>query len=146
MCPARVACLVGGDAAALLPYRPVRVFVAPGDGGAYGVTVEEHAGLACPGDVPRGSWLRDGDLDAPSGDGVSGRQVLDRFADALTDIAERNRGYTVAVVSGAVELPLAALCTGLTPARVYAAPLRPGDVALVEYDADGWRYVSGWPA
>jgi broad specificity phosphatase PhoE len=149
MCVARVLCLGGGDAAVLAPHRPVRVYVAP-DGprltGAVDVPVEEQAGLADPGEAPRDRWLLDGDLTAPAADGESGQQVLDRFGTTLAEIAERHRGQTVAVVAGGLDLPLAALCAGLSPARVHAAPLADGDVAVAEYDADGWRYVSGWPA
>jgi probable phosphoglycerate mutase len=149
MCPARLACLAGGDAAALAAHRPVRVYRGPGApplAGTAGSPVEEHAGLADPGSAPRETWLLDGDLAVPAGGGESGWQVLDRFAAALAEIAERHRGQTVAVVAAGLELPLTSLCAGIAPARAYASPLEPGRVALVEYDADGWRRVSGWPA
>ncbi|WP_239157503.1 histidine phosphatase family protein [Actinocatenispora thailandica] len=149
MCAARVLCLVGGEAAALAPYRPVRLYVAP-DGprlaGAVDAPVEERAGLAGPGLAPRDRWLLAGELAAPAAGGESGQQVVDRFAGTLAEIADRHRGQTVAVLADGLELPLAALCAGLSPARVHAAPLAPGDVVVVEYDADGWRYLSGWPA
>lgn len=149
MCPARLACLAGGDAAELAAYRPVRVYRGPGAPsltGAVDAPVEDVAGLADPGAAPRETWLLDGDLDVPAGGGESGRQVLERYAAALAEIAERHRGQTVAVLAAGLDLPLASLCAGLPPSRVYASPLAPGRVVLVEYDADGWRYLSGWPA
>ena len=148
MCAARVVCLAGGAAEVLGPYRPVRVYVAPAGprlAGALDVPVEEHAGLSDPGTAPRDSWLLDGDLAAPAGGGETGRQVLDRFAAALAEIAERHRGQTVAVVAAGLELPLSALCTGLAPGRVHAVPLGDGDAVVVEYEAGAWRYVEGWP-
>lgn len=91
-------------------------------------------------------WLLDGELEARIEGGESGREVLDRFAEALATIADAHRGETVVAVGhvGTFTIGLASLCAGLTPAGVWGRPL--GYCAPVElsYDGAGWRCL-GWP-
>ncbi|MGA8117572.1 MAG: histidine phosphatase family protein [Actinocatenispora sp.] len=156
MCPTRLVCLRhGGTLPALAGLQVGRVYSAPESlpeaerlAGDLGVDAEVRPALAEVADAPLRSWLLDAELETPAADGRTGRYLLDRVGSTLTEIAERHRGQTVAVVAGAapLSLALAALCRGLAPAVVCRHPLTPGRAVITEYDADGWRYLSGWTA
>ncbi len=91
------------------------------------------------------AWLLDGDLDRRIDGGESGREVLERFAAAMSDIADLNRGQCVLVVShgGTLSLGLTALCANLRPTFVRDHPLHNAARVDAEYDGDGWR-VRRW--
>jgi broad specificity phosphatase PhoE len=81
------------------------------------------------------SWLG-GDLDVRLPGGETGREVVDRFAAVLREVADAHPGETVLVVShgGAIGLGVPAL------ARLEAEPRRLGNCDTVELlaDADAW--------
>lgn len=89
------------------------------------------------------AWL-EGDLDRRVRGGDSGREVLDRVADALQTVADQHRGETVVVVAhgGVLGLALAALCAEVSPALVLAHPLANCDRVEVVHDGDAWRATS----
>lgn len=86
------------------------------------------------------AWLLDGDLDRRIDGGETGREVLERFAAAMADIADGHRGQCVVVVShgGTLSLGLTAMCANLRPAFVRDHPLPNAARIDVEYDGDGW--------
>ncbi len=155
MCPTRLLCLRdSGTPAALAGLQVGRVYGAADTrpaaeelAGGLAVAAETWHTLDDVPSAPLRRWLLDGDLDASAPDGPTGQQALARFAEALTDIAERHRGQTVVLVCGPgiLSLGLAALCSGLAPRLVHDRPLPAGSVVATEYDGGGWRYLSGWP-
>ena len=106
--------------------------------------VGDHAGTAADA-VPDpfaetfASWLA-GDLDARIAGGESGREVVDRFAAVLSEIADTHRGESVLVVShgGAICLAVPCLVRNLDPAHARDLPLPNSAVVALEADADGW--------
>lgn len=152
MCPVRVVCLPdspGPDGVAALRALGVRRLYAPPPvdavrtlAGALGVDVEAVPGLAAPEPDPSAllpAWLLDGELDRRAG-GETGRELLDRFAAALTGIADRHRGETVAVRADptALTLTCATIAAGLAPAAAVRRPS--GEPITVEYDGELWRH------
>lgn len=91
-------------------------------------------------------WLVDGDTDARIEGGESGREVLDRFAAALTTIADAHRGETVVAVGhvGTFSVGIPSLCAGVGPAAVWGRPLGYCGQVELSYDSAGWRCL-GWP-
>jgi probable phosphoglycerate mutase len=92
-------------------------------------------------------WLLEGSLDRRLDGGESGREVVDRFAAAVGEIADLHRGQTVAVVShgGTLSLGATVLCANLAPVLVRDHPLDHCARVVVEYDGEAWRALS-WGA
>ena len=62
-------------------------------------------------------WLGEGDFDHGFENGETGRQVADRFASALNQVADQHSGDSIVVVShgGAIALGVGALCANVPP-------------------------------
>lgn len=89
-------------------------------------------------------WLLDGHLDASLDGGETGREVVDRFAAVMADLADTHRGQTAVVVShgGTLSIALTAMCANLAPVFVRDHPLPNCGRIVVEYDGDEWRALS----
>ena len=85
------------------------------------------------------AWLA-GDLDSRIAGGESGREVVDRFAGVLEEVADAHRGEAVLVVShgGAISLAVPHLARNLDPVHARGLPLPNCAVVALEADADGW--------
>ncbi len=73
-------------------------------------------------------------------------QVVGRVRDGLDSLADLYRGESVLVLADAplMELVLPRLAANAGPAAVRGRQLVPGDAAVLERDADGWR-LAYWP-
>ena len=111
-----------------------------------GVHEEQHDDEVAPVAVEVfGRWLRDGDLDHGFEGGETGRQITDRMAAALAQVADAHRGGTALVVShgGAMALGITAMCDDLAPAFVGEHLLANAEVVDLVRDPDGrWSCVS----
>jgi 2,3-bisphosphoglycerate-dependent phosphoglycerate mutase len=89
-------------------------------------------------------WLLEGSLERRLDGGESGREVVDRFSAAVSDIADTHRGQTVAVVShgGTLALGATVLCANLRPVFARDHPLDYCDTVVMEWDGDMWRAIS----
>jgi 2,3-bisphosphoglycerate-dependent phosphoglycerate mutase len=104
--------------------------------------VGDHAGGTYDSDPFRdtfAAWLA-GDLDSRIPGAESGAEVVGRFTDVMSEIADAHRGEAVLVIShgGAICLAAPALATNLAPAHGWDLPLANCDVVALEADADGW--------
>jgi hypothetical protein len=80
------------------------------------------------------------------GVGEGEAQVVGRVRDGLDSLADLYRGESVLVLADArlMELVLPRLAANAGPAAVRGRQLVPGDAAVLERDADGWR-LAYWP-
>lgn len=80
------------------------------------------------------------------GVGEGEAQVVGRVRDGLESLADLYRGESVLVLADAalMELVLPRLAGNAGPAAVRGRQLVPGDAAVLEHDADGWR-LAYWP-
>ncbi len=91
------------------------------------------------------TWL-DGDLAAERPGGESGFEVIERYRDALSTIADGYRGETVVVIShgGVMSLVLPRLADNV-PDDLARRRFPPHCVPVeARVDGDGWRVIS-WP-
>ncbi len=87
----------------------------------------------------------EGDLDVPLPGGESGRQVLDRYLDAVDKIAAKHAdGETVVLVSHGASLRMGALALArnVSPALAEAGLLPNTGRVVLERTSDGWRCTS----
>ena len=88
-------------------------------------------------------WFQ-GDLTAAFPGGESGADVVARYADALAEIADLNRGETVLVVAHqtAACIALPSLARNLTPSYADRHRLDNGEYAELVIDSDDWALTS----
>lgn len=86
-----------------------------------------------------------GDLEPGFPGGENGEQVVSRYHDQLTEIADLHRGETVLVVTHqtATCIALPALADNLRPSYAREHELGNGQAAELMVDGDGWR-VTRW--
>lgn len=94
---------------------------------------------------PYDRWAA-GDLDARICGGEDGHEVLDRFRDAVEELADTHRGESVLVFTHGSIMALAVLALAdSVPRGARSARYLPNaQPALIEADADGLRLLS-WP-
>ena len=91
------------------------------------------------------AWLT-GDLAKGFPNGESGQQLVDRFREALADIADRFRGESVVVIShgGVMSVALPAISRNLRPDISRGQYIPNATPARVDVDAHGFEVIT-WP-
>lgn len=87
-------------------------------------------------------WIL-GDLDIPLGKGTTGREVLDRFEEALTEIYDTDSDHTVVAAHGAIiSFWTAVRCNNLTEELFAQYPVVNTGIVSLEPTSQGWRALN----
>lgn len=86
-------------------------------------------------------WIM-GELDIPLAQGTTGREVLDRFENALTEIYDTDSEHTVVAAHGAIiSFWCGVRCTNLTEELFASHPVVNTGIVTLEPATNGWRAI-----